>query len=455
MSTLYLSLKPPRFYCLGRSLLWVVLISALFLSLRPLSAQAAEDIKIKILAVNPLANKAIDSDITYSLPQEVTPADVLDSAGLQVKFNPDEKVYFLVGKVKLAAKESKTLEISVRDVWRVTPEKMEDVRSEITRKRDGLVGTRYAETGELLYQKALESLDQIESEQTQVQGIRRRIEFYRGAVKRLDQIQNDVLSIGSLRETEAGVGEDERIAKFQITAQNPSSEKRTMTVRADLPKEIQSEHVLNSSGFKLLFDAGKSRFVIEKKDEFQGRESKTYQIELKDIWYISPKQIENLRNQTDNLNKHFQTSNYAEFSAGITAEVMRLLKEIETLQAEVADSAAIQDRIRAYTLNSQKMNVVQARVKELQDLLMDLPITAEPKPVVETSPEGVREIQKVTDVSKILSMGLKPDLSTTWWIILGIIGFLMIFATIFYVVWIMQLKKNVYKSESESSQQAP
>ena len=58
----------------------------------------------------------------------------------------------------------------------------EDVRAEITRKRDGLVGTKYEETGELLYQKALESLDQIETEQAQVQGIRKRIEFYRGAV---------------------------------------------------------------------------------------------------------------------------------------------------------------------------------------------------------------------------------------------------------------------------------
>lgn len=410
-----------------------------------------DDIKLKMLAVNPFADKAIDSDIRYNLPPEVTPADVLDSAGLEVKFNSDEKVYFLIGKVKLEAKESKTLVISVRDVWKISPERMETVRSDLTQKRDGLVGTKYQETGELLFQKALETLSQIETEQSQIQGIRKRIEFYRGAVKRLDQIQSNVLSIGSLREAEAGIGTDERIAKFQITAQNPSSEKRTMTVRADLPKEIQSEHVLNSAGFELLFDSTKGRFVIEKKDEFQGKENKTYQIEIKDIWYIPPKQIDYIRAQTEELNKHFSASNYAEFARGVTAEVMKLLSEIETLQGEVADSPAIQDRIRAYTLNSQKMNVVQGRVKELQDLLMDLPITTEPKPVIETSPEGVREIQKIKDVSKILSMGIKPDLSTTWWIILGIIGFLMIFATIFYVVWIQQLKKNIYKSESDSN----
>lgn len=451
MSTLYLSLKKVHIHPFSLSGLRWALIFPILLTFLPLSVLAEDEIKLKILAVNPSPTKAIDSDISYNLPQEVTPADVLDSAGLEVKFNPEAQAYVLSGKVKLQAKESKTLEITVRDVWKVTPEKIDEVRVEITRKRDGLVGTKYENTGELLFQKALETLGQIEAEQTQVQGIRKRIEFYRGAIKRLDQIQNNVLSIGSMREAEAGVGNEERVAKFQITAQNPSSEKRTMTVRADLPKEIQSEHVLNNAGFELLFDAVKGRFVIEKKDEFQGRESKTYQIELKDIWYISPKQTQYIRLQTEELNKHFQESNYAEFTAGITAEVTKLLSEIDTLQAEVAESPAIQDRIRAYTLNSQKMNIVQSKVKELQDLLMDLPITTEPKPVVESSPEGVREIQKIKDVSKILSMGIKPDLSTTWWIILGIIGFLMIFATIFYIVWIKQLKKNIYKPESDET----
>ena len=337
----------------------------------------------------------------------------------------------------------------VSDVWRIDPEEFDAVRAALKLKKESLIGTKYAETGELLYQKALAAIDQIETEQSSISGIRRRIEFHRGAVKRLNQVKNNVLSIEAIRGAESNLGDEERTAKFQITAQNPSAEARTMTVRADLPRDIESEHVLDKGGSELLFDANKSRYVVERKDNFAGRESKTYEIELKDIWYITQKEINLNRDQALELNQHFSASNYADFADGVTAEVKRLLNEIEALQEEVGGSSAIQDRIRAFTLNSQKMNIVRNRIKELQDLLLDLPITTQPKPVVESTPEGVREIQKIKDVSKILSMGIKPDLSTTWWLILGIIGFLMIFATIFYVVWIHQLKKNAYKGGPE------
>lgn len=428
----------------ARARLSLVLILPFFLSVfLASSAHAADEVKLKILAVNPSAEKNIESDVTYPMPPEITPGDVLDAAGLDVKYDPEEKIHYLVGKVKLAPKESKTLTVTVRDVWKITPERIEQARAEINQKYESLKTTKFAETGELLYQKAMGEIDQIEAEQAQVQGIRRRIEFYRASVQRLADAQNNILSIGSLRELEAGAAE-ERTAKFQITAANPSAEPRTMTIRADLPKEVQSEHVLDKAGFTLLFDSMKSRFVLEKKEEFKGKENKTYQIVLKDIWFIPAKEIEYIRKQTENLAKHFVSSNYADYAAGLTSEIERLLTEIETLQAEVADTAAIQDRIRAFTLNSQKMNIVKAKVKELQDLLLELPIKAETEDDLAKYLEGIRELQKVKETAKLLSMGLKPDLSTTWWIILTIIVFLMFLATLFYTTWLKKLKKDIY-----------
>ncbi len=216
-----------------------------------------------------------------------------------------------------------------------------------------------------------------------------------------------------------------------------------MNVRAELPKEVMTGDVLDNAGFKILFDSTRGRLALEKQDEFKGNEHKNYQITLRDIWYISPKEIAFLRTQTQELNKHFATSSYKAYAAGVTEEVERQLKEIEDLQAEVADSAVIQDRIRAFTLNSQKLNVVKAKIKELQDLLLELPLKTEEakeiKPV-----DAIRELQKVKGDIKILSMGIKPDLTTTWWIILGIIGFLMVLATIFYMIWVQRLKKDAY-----------
>jgi len=74
-----------------------VLIFAAALLLVSREGFADNEIKLKILAVNPSPDKSIDSDITYTLPQEIKPANVLNSAGLDVKYNQDDKVYYLSG----------------------------------------------------------------------------------------------------------------------------------------------------------------------------------------------------------------------------------------------------------------------------------------------------------------------------------------------------------------------
>ncbi len=412
---------------------------------------AAEDLKLKILAVNPSSSKKISSDVTNMLPPEITAADVVDAGGLEVKYDPEAKSYFVSGKVDLAPKESKTIVVTIRDVWKIPAEKIETVRGDISRKHEALKGTKFESTGELLYAKAVESIDQIEASQNQAGGIRKRIELYRANNKRLEDLQQDILSIGTLQKMEGVPDGEIRTAKFQIDAENPAGEPRTMTIRADLPREIKSEDVLDAQAFSILYDDTKNRYALEKQDEFKASEKKSYQIVLRDIWFIPPKDLAYLRKQTDSLEKHFAASKYEQYAKETTASIRAYLTEIDALQDEVAESS-IQDRVRAYTLNSQKLNLVKLKLKELQDLLLELPLqVTEEKSNFRKMVQGIKEIQKVPVVAKILTMGIDPNLATTWWIILGIVAFVMILATIFYVTWLGKLKKNAYEKPAEGA----
>ena len=416
---------------------------------RPLGA--AEELKLKILAVNPSATNKISTDVKNALPPEITAVDVLDAGGLEVKYDTETKSYYVSGKVDLAPRESKTIVVTIRDVWKIPAEKIESARAEINRRHASLKGTKFEATGELLFSRAAESIDQIEASQNQAAGIRKRIELYRANSKRLEDLQQDILSIGALQKMDLVKDGETRTAKFQIDAENPSAEVRTMTIRADLPREIKSEDVLDARGFSILFDDTKSRYALEKQDEFKASEKKSYQITLRDIWFIQPKELEYLSKQTDSLEKHFAKSKYAEFAQGTALSIRTYLAEIETLQEEVADSPSIQDRIRAFTLNSQKLNLVKAKLKELQDLLLELPLEVnEENSPIKKMVQGIKEIQKVPVVAKILTMGIDPNVATTWWVILGIVAFLMILATIFYVTWLGKLKKNTYEKPPES-----
>lgn len=431
--------------------------TALLLSLLILSgsfrAPAAEQdhVNLKILAINPSESKELDTEIVHLLPPEIMPDNIVDKAGLEVRYDQEQKAYYLSGQVKLAPKETRTIIVQVQDVWKITPEKMEEIRAEITRKFEALKGTKFEATGEILYQKSLATLDQIQAEQDKTTGIRKRIEVYRAHIKQIEEIREDALTVGGIRRLEKS-GEEIRTAKFRITAENPGGDSRTMTIRADLPKEITADDIVDRQGFSVLFDQNKNRFVLEKQDEFGPNETKNFDIVIRDIWYITQSELDYVRDQASSMAELFTKSDYSEYAAAIHGEIDKMLDQIQALQEEVGLSSAIQDRIRAFILNKQKMAVVKQRIRELQDLLLELPMKVEADdPFMKRVSQGIREFQKVDELYKLLTMGFEPDLSTTWWIILIIIGFVMMVSTVFYLTWLGKLKQYQYDKQAEEA----
>ena len=84
------------------------------------------DVIINVLAVNG-ADKAVEKEIEFSLPGEIAPDDVLDSAGLTIDYNSKDAGYYLHGKVNLLAKETRTMKVRVRDVWKITPQQIDEI----------------------------------------------------------------------------------------------------------------------------------------------------------------------------------------------------------------------------------------------------------------------------------------------------------------------------------------
>ena len=107
-------------------------------------------------------------------------------------------------------------------------------------------------------------------------------------------------------------------------------------------------------------------------------------------------------------------------------------------------------------LNTKRLDAVKKKVKELQDLLLQIPLKKE----ISQMDKIKQAIKKILNVTDILKLGFKPDLSTTWWIILGIIAFILIIAASFYVTWLTKLKetrlvKGGQKKTKQSSEPAP
>jgi len=374
--------------------------------------------------------------------------DVIDSADMEIKYDGDKQMHFVTQEVELAPKEVRTIKLKVRNVWRVPDEELQRIRAEMEQKIRSLQNTKYADTGELLYEKVNDMLSLIEEEQAKKIGIKRRVELFRSHRKQLEMIRGEMVSLETLQmlkdEQEFGV----RTTKFVIKAANPANEPREMMVRSLLPKGIETGDVLEKLKFDVLYDEEEKRYALELKDEFAAKENKRYEVVLRDIWYIPQPTLDSLSERTEQLAVHFVGSSYDEFAAQNATFIYESIAEIEALQAEVGDSNVLADRIRASVLNNQRLSIVKRKIMELQDLLLELPIMRKDEDILKKLVHAVREFQRVADLRKLLSMGLVPDYSATWWIILGIVLFLGVVSTGFYMSWLKKLKQNVWKKQT-------
>lgn len=405
----------------------------------PAEAQEKRDsVTIKILAVNP-TEAPLNTVVTHRLPPEVLPEHIIDKGNMEIRYDSTLVSYYATTSVNLSPRETRTLNLKVKNVWVLNPEYIEKVQSQLRQTVASLKGTRYEDTAQKLYEKTAEQIDRIIAEQQKEKNIQRQIELYRSHMKQLQQIEQGVLSLAALRKlansSETGV----RTVKFIVRAKNPASEQRNMSVRAMLPKEITSFDIINKFDFRLLFDEDEARFVVEKEDIFEPTEEKKYEIILRDVWYITKEELDFLRDQASKILERFKNSTYESYAQQTVESIIQTLDEVWVLQQEVESSENIEDRIRVFVVNHQKVEIVKKKIKELQDLLLEIPVKRNTE--IDQIKQAINELSKMFD---ILSLGFTPDLSTTWWLILGIIGFLFIFATTFYITWIVELGRSKF-----------
>lgn len=404
----------------------------------PAFLNAAGDVKIKILAINPSQTQKLNTQVSHTLPPEVVPEDILDNAGMSIKYDLEHKSYQIFQDVELAPKEARTIIVHVKNVWTVPDEALADLKAQLEKNVTTLQGTQYEETSRMFHEKIMERITSIETDQGKAIGIKQRIEMHRAHMAMVSDIKREISSLGSMRELKSEQTTGLRTVKFIVTAKNPSPKEASMEIRTMLPKGIIASDVIDKQDFDVLFDKEQSRYLLQKHENFAGKETKKYEIVMKDIWFIQESELEFLKKQTDKMLQHFAQSSYEAFAKQSSDFIYETIDSISKLQQEVASSENIDERIRAFVLNSERVELVKRKINELQDLLLEIPLKRE-LDEFDKIRQAVKELSKVVD---ILRLGFTPDLSTTWWIILGIIAFLFILTAFFYSTWLVKLQEN-------------
>ena len=166
-------------------------------------------------------------------------------------------------------------------------------------------------------------------------------------------------------------------------------------------------------------------------------------ITVKDVWRVSDQEIKFMKEQTERLMDLLKDSSFGKYCEAQGSQILEILSGITKLQAELESSLALEDRMRAFVLNSQQMNVAKAKLHNLQQMVGEAGLKKDDAAIAEKIKDFIKKLADMKDIV-LMAMGLKPNTAATWWIIFGIIIFLAVVSTAFYLIMLKQLQKNKF-----------
>jgi hypothetical protein len=402
------------------------------------------DVTVNILAVNATDEKRSKS-VEYVLPADITATDILDPAGLKVDYKVDAGAYYVHGDIELAPKESKTLKVRLRDIWKIDEGDVEKVKTQIDNSVALLKGTEYEQQAGKKKQELLNRIDYILGQQQQyADNATKRIERFKVYEAELAKIRSDAVSIHYWRSLLPD-DKEKSVIRLVIEADSPSTNSKTTYMHKHyLPGEVKPENIVDAQGFDVGYDDARQQLFLSKEEEFQPGETKKYSIDIDDVWTIPQTNIENLKNRTRYAYKLLETTQYIEQAKFLVESIKDKLAKIEESQAQEKD---INQHISDFHANGTLYVKAEKDVEDLEDLLNAARENLE-RSLLKNVLQKLKALKTIREIAA--SIFKKPQLNTAWRIIVGIVIFVGIITMTHFIIWGKRSREFMAEEEATS-----
>ena len=189
------------------------------------AAPSREPVTMKVVAVNPSAEKPKTVQVRIDLPQEVTPTDVLDRGEMEIEFDTERSLYYVnKSAVQLAPKQTRVFEVVVRDVWYIPDEELEGLKGHTNLMLSRLENSEYYPFAKQLSGSILERLDAIQQTQNdETIGRKARIGMYRTHTQTLKVVKEDLARMEKLLSFTGGPPVPEMMKESPLKSDAPST----------------------------------------------------------------------------------------------------------------------------------------------------------------------------------------------------------------------------------------
>ena len=438
------------------------------------SGEACASVKLKIAVVNPSSTEKQVSPIRYDLPKGIGPDQILDRGDLDMKYDFDKGLYYLAGSMELAPSEQRVLEVTLRDVWSIPKTELNGLKDHTALLTEKLKGTKHVEAGAAITKNINAQLEGlIRKEAVGTLPIKDRINQYYedlvalSAVKEdIGMLENLVLDTGGIVEERVQVpttlavpiasskkGEgstDAKVIDLKVKVTNPSqTEKINQPVKFLLPVEVSPKYILGTSGLDMVYDFDKECFSLYKAEvELAPGETKEFTVKIRDIWRISPVEVEALKSHTHNIMVLLEGSEHYTRAKHVADKIDSNMDLI--LRSQDAKVSAM-EHMAYFRDNSKILKTAKEEIAELERLVSQRGTSAG---VTVKWPEEAgggtvsqrkRGFEGIDMIAKSIFKGKAPSVATTWRIIYVIIAFMGVVAAFFFSLWYLQLKKKSEK----------
>ncbi|MFH1800513.1 MAG: hypothetical protein ABH891_06685 [Candidatus Omnitrophota bacterium] len=209
----------------------------------------------------------------------------------------------------------------------------------------------------------------------------------------------------------------------RVVVVNPSDTKsQEVPVKVYLPQETKPDDVMDKGDLEFGFDEVKSiYFVYKDKVTLQPKETRVFEVELKDIWFIPEETLNGLKVQTDKIMERLKETPYFDQAKIVADTIYGRLDRVATSQAD--ESVNKELHIGLYRANL----IVVAKVKEDIAKLEKMMVAVGAPPAPEMLAESKLNLKT-------------PSRATTWFVIFAIMIFIGLLGFVFFITWQAQVK---------------
>lgn len=398
------------------------------------TAQGADKVVLRVRAGN-ATNRVQTVQIRSMLPAGVTTNDIISLGGLDLVYDVHAGVYCVRKDIQLGPKEIAEFAVEIRDVWQIAVTNLDALAKQAGNLAAKLQGTPFATNGQELAKTVVDGMAAIRARQDgneikpgapvvdHIRAYEANLEALRTAKRDLGRLETLVVASG--RDPGGLMGDAEkptrsalrpppessgRVVIIQIRVQNTStSEVRKVSLRRDLPPEIEMSDVLDAGELLVGHDpAKKCCYVWKDGIELEPGGGRTFDVRVRDRWNVSSSRIGSLRKLLEDLRNRARSATKL---PSIGVELEKIGVDLDRIAAEEGPSEISDRYVAFHHERNASIDVIEDKLNRIESLL-----------------RPVRKPKYGLDVQP-------PNLKTTWGVIWGIIGFLGVISLLFFLRW--------------------